>query len=102
MDGSKTASGTLAAYLGRLDNKELPTEVAHMARLCVMDWIGCAVAGSVVPGAKILRGVVAQSWAAGLSSLVGGDAAVDAAGAALHNGYASHALEYDDTHPGAF
>jgi len=102
MHATRTASSRWAEYIGRLSTKDLPGQVEHMARLCIMDWIGCAVAGSARPGTIILRDVATRGGSTGNSSLIGGGLAADAAVAALHNGYASHVLEYDDTHPSAF
>ena len=93
---SPDTTRNLAAYIAGLCGETLPADVDRMARLCLMDWIGCAVAGASLRGSRVIREVLTQSAAAGRSTIVGGDCALDAAAAALHNGYASHALEFDD------
>ena len=74
---------------------QLPEEVVKVARHCMLDWYGCAVAGSREPLAQILREEFGHR--AGNCSVIGTDLKVDAPTAALLNGSSGHALDYDDT-----
>lgn len=65
-----------------------------LMRLCLFDWAVCAVAGQDEPVAAILA---MECDAEGECSVVGGGKTVPTA-AALINGAAGHALDYDDTH----
>lgn len=91
---------SIAARLARewssLTAADVPDEVAEVARHCLLDWIGCALAGSREPLAGILRDEAAG--AAGPSTLVGTSRTAAAGAAALVNGGAGHALDFDDTH----
>lgn len=80
-----------------IDATAVPPEARTVARHCLLDWFGCAVAGSREPLSQIL----AREIAAG----EGGDATLVARSerstlldAALINGAMSHALDFDDTH----
>ncbi|MCP3971471.1 MAG: MmgE/PrpD family protein [Rhodobacteraceae bacterium] len=70
-----------------------------MMRLSLFDWAACGIAGRDEPVARIVRHMVLAEGGAGEAGLIGGGAA-PARGAALANGTASHALDYDDTHFG--
>jgi len=68
-----------------------------MMRLSLADWAACGIAGAGEPVAGLLREMVLAEDGAGQAALFGGGR-VPARGAALVNGAASHALDYDDTH----
>ena len=74
---------------------DLPADVVLVAKTCVLDWLGCALAGSREPLTEILA---AEAATHGPASLIGRDATTSVHWAALVNGAASHALDYDDTH----
>lgn len=74
---------------------DLPDDVVKVANQCILDWFGCAVAGSREPLAQILRDEFGGRT--GGCSVIGGDAGVDAPTAALLNGASGHALDFDDT-----
>lgn len=69
-----------------------------MMRLSLLDWSVCALAGSREPAAQIVRDMVLAEGGAPEATLVGQAARVPARAAALVNGVASHALDFDDTH----
>ena len=69
-----------------------------MARLSLYDWFTVTRAGENEPVAKIVRGFVAEEGGKQAASVAGLDKMVPARAAALANGAASHALDYDDTH----
>lgn len=78
-----------------LDWQAIPPKVQTIARQCLLDWLGCALAGSKEPLATILREeYVHQS---GRCSVIGTDLKVPAQIAALINGCQGHALDFDDT-----
>ena len=91
-----SATSALWERFGRLDAADLPPEIATVARQCILDWFACAVAGSAEPLSRILREELVT--AEGEASIVGTGQRSGARTAALVNGAASHALDYDDTH----
>ncbi len=80
---------------GSLERSDLPDNVATVAQHCVLDWFGCAIAGSREPLSVILRDEFASD--AGACSLVGTAKRADVLRAAMVNGAAGHALDFDDT-----
>jgi len=74
--------------------EDLPPQAVHWAKVGILDTVGVTVAGSVEPAARILGRVVAPTDGA---SLVFGSAdRTTALDAALINGTAAHALDFDD------
>jgi 2-methylcitrate dehydratase PrpD len=75
----------------------LPATVRSVARHCVLDWFGCAIAGSREPLTNILVDELGTHDAGGASLVARSERATPLT-AALVNGAMSHALDYDDTH----
>lgn len=72
-----------------------------LAKQCVLDWFGVALAGAQEPVTRILRAQAAEDGGRPVASVVGGAAKFSAAQAALINGAGGHALDYDDANIGA-
>jgi 2-methylcitrate dehydratase PrpD len=94
--GGPTAA--LARFAADLDFAGLPEGVRERAKLCVLDWLGAALAG--VPE-RVSRAAVRTTLEAGgaeQAALIGGAARVPAGAAAWANGVTGHAAELDDIH----
>ncbi|MXZ95161.1 MAG: MmgE/PrpD family protein [Acidimicrobiaceae bacterium] len=89
-----TLTDRLWERFGRLTIDQIPTDVLAVAHQCILDWFGCALAGSREPLSQILREELAGD---GVCSLIGTDRRTDPARAALINGAAGHALDFDDS-----
>jgi len=66
------------------------------AKAAISDCMGCIVAGSDTEAAAIIRRVAEASSSEGPCTVVGSSRALTAQGAAMVNGTAAHALDYDD------
>ncbi len=86
----------LWATVGGLQSTDVPAEVVTVAGHSVLDWFGCALAGSDEPLVRILRDEFGGSGH-GDTSLVGTDLRLDPLRAAMVNGAAGHALDFDDS-----
>jgi 2-methylcitrate dehydratase PrpD len=75
----------------------IPETVRAVAHHCVLDWFGCAIAGSREPLTNILVDEL-RAGEAGAATLVARRETATPLTAALINGAMSHALDYDDTH----
>ena len=84
-----------------------PVEALAAATRAVLDTVGVALAGSVEPAAEIVRRAIAMEArsdatgeparvAGGPARIFGADCCAAATEAALANGTAAHALDYDD------
>jgi 2-methylcitrate dehydratase PrpD len=87
---------TLARYAADLRYDEIPEEVRTVARHCVLDWLGVTLAGSREDAGRIPREEALEQGGTPQASLIGGGARTSIGQAALVNGTASHALDYDD------
>ena len=83
--------------LSRAPAADLPSGALQLARLSLLDWMACGLAGVDEPLAGILRALAEAEGGTEQASLFGAGRA-PARMAALLNGATSHALDYDDTH----
>jgi 2-methylcitrate dehydratase PrpD len=88
-----TIAGTLAERIAGVRYEALPVEAVHWARVAILDTVGCTLAGSSEPCARIVSRVSASD---GPCLVFGTDRRVAPLDAALINGTASHALDFDD------
>jgi 2-methylcitrate dehydratase PrpD len=86
----------LAAYSSGLKFKHLPGEVILVAKQCLMDGLGVTLAGSRDTLSQKLISVVREEGAFPKSTVIGFGDRVSPTQAALVNGAAAHALDYDD------
>jgi 2-methylcitrate dehydratase PrpD len=92
---TETLLGRLAERWSATGFDDLPEEVTAIGRHCLLDWCGCALAGSGEPLARLLRDELPGD---GPATVVGSGRTASARDAALANGAAGHALDFDDTH----
>ena len=83
----------LATRSSRLAFADLPPEAVRAAKIGILDLVGVTLAGMVEPTTTILAGVLSSG---GDSVIFGTDRRASALDAALINGTASHALDFDD------
>ncbi len=92
---AETVLGQLAEQWSNLTFPELPREAIEVGKQCVVDWMGCALAGSQEHLVRLLR---EELGSPGTATLIGVSGHASARDAALINGAAGHALDFDDTH----
>ncbi len=95
--GPATTLHLLAAVRG-LRFEDFPAPVVTVAHHCLLDFLGCAIAGAADPLVDILVGETVHREHASEASLIGRQGRATCRTAALVNGAAAHALDYDDTH----
>src|SRR6266478_6587446 len=86
----------LAERASALRYDDLPAAASALARQCVLDYLGVALAGAADPLVRILLDELTEAAGAPQASIIGHNARLPALSAALVNGAASHALDYDD------
>lgn len=84
----------LAQRINALRYETLAPEAIHWAKVGLLDTIGVTLAGSTDPGTRIVARSLASG--AGPSLVFGSRLRVGALDAALINGTAAHALDFDD------
>ncbi len=88
----------LSDFIVGVDAATIPPEALQMLRLSMLDWAACGIAGRDEPVATITRDMALAEEGAAQAHVFGAPQAIPARAAALVNGAASHALDYDDTH----
>ena len=76
--------------------EDLPPDVVFLAKHCLLDWMGVTLAGHNEPLTHMLRDELAEQGGNPQATLVGSGHRVNTQQAALVNGAASHALDFDD------
>ncbi|TWS98288.1 MmgE/PrpD family protein [Reyranella sp. CPCC 100927] len=74
----------------------LPADVVELAKQCLLDWFAVTLAAADDPLVRILASDAEEEGGKPLATLVGLGTRVARLQAALINGAASHALDYDD------
>jgi 2-methylcitrate dehydratase PrpD len=87
---------SLAAQASAVTYESLPEPVRTLARQCVLDYYACALAGAADPLVGILLDEMNEAGGATQASVIAAAARLTVLSAALVNGAAGHALDYDD------
>ena len=87
----------IASYVARVRYRNIPSDVIQLARGFILDGLGVALAGSTDECARIVQRHVRQMGGAAECSILGTSVSAPAPKAALANGVAGHAMDYDDT-----
>jgi len=91
-----TAAEALATWSSSLDAGALPSHIVHAAKRCVLDGVGVALAGAGTPWVERVLMVARAQEAHPRARVFGHPDRLSAPLAALVNGTAVHALDYDD------
>jgi len=98
-EGAPGLSAQIAEGAVSLNLAQVPDDVVEIARQCVLDWLGVTLAGAQEDVSRIvcqeLLDSAATSQGTG-ATLIGRTERLSIHDAALANGTASHALDYDD------
>lgn len=81
-----------------IEFERLPSGIADIAKHCLLDWIGVSLAGWNEPLVSMLVQDCEEEGGNGVATLLGCGRQVTARQAALVNGSAGHALDFDDVH----
>ena len=87
---------TLAARSAGLADEAISPAARELVRQCLLDYLGVAIAGAGDPLVRIVLDEMAEAGGGTQASVVGHAARLPAVAAALVNGAAGHALDYDD------
>jgi 2-methylcitrate dehydratase PrpD len=94
-----SVSAALAAFASGVRTEDLPADVVKQAVRCLLDWLGCTIAGSATSESAQVRAGIAALDPGGstAAAIVGTPHRTSAAYAALANGIAAHVHDFDDT-----
>jgi len=101
MPETLTATEALARFISRTRYEDLPTELIANGKTCVLDGLGVALAGAATENCRIIQDYL-QSMAGTTGRgvcVIGTELTLPPTLAALANGTAIHADDFDDTLP---
>ncbi|MGH8620169.1 MAG: MmgE/PrpD family protein, partial [Burkholderiales bacterium] len=98
-NSSPSLTQEIAAFIADARPANVPAVVLHHAKRSFLDGLGLALAGAVSEGSHLLRDYLLSVAPArtGGCTVIGTSAKLPPRFAALANGYAIHADDYDDT-----
>src|ERR1700731_2529711 len=95
-----TLTKTLCTRLANAKFSDLSVAAKHQARRGVLDWIGCALAGSGHKTISTLLEVLQETSGRPQATVLGRKLRLGLRDAPLANGQIGHVLDFDDTHMG--
>jgi 2-methylcitrate dehydratase PrpD len=98
--GAATLTKTLCAHLAAARYCDLSAAARHEARRGVLDWVGCALAGSRHAAIDALLAVLRETSGRPQATVLGRELKLGLLDAPLANGQMGHVLDFDDTHMG--
>src|SRR4030095_4275699 len=99
--GARLMSETqiLASYVRDSRLEDIPADVRHEARRALVNYVGCAVGGSLHPAVDLAIQALGPYSGPATASVLGRGERLDPLHASLMNGISSHVYDYDDTTP---
>ena len=89
-------SDDLVAFVVGTGYEDLPAEIVHEAKRCLLDAVGCAIAGIATDKGKIAVSLARRLGGPAEATVLGFGNRVSAPNAAAANGELINALDYDD------
>lgn len=96
--GEQGLTRTLASYAAQSRFAALPDNIRTEAARAFMNWMGCALAGSLEPAVALAADSVAELGGGPQASIIGHKRRTDIASAAFVNCISSSILAFDDAH----
>jgi len=90
----------LCAFLATFRYEDLPLAAVHEAKRGLLDWIGCALAGSRHKTIDMLLAVLRNVGSQPHATVLGRALKLGLLEAPIANGQMGHVLDFDDTHMG--
>jgi 2-methylcitrate dehydratase PrpD len=87
----------VASYVARARYRDIPKDVVQLARGFILDGLGVALAGSTDECSRIVQAHIRCVGGRAEAAILGTSLSAPMAKAALANGVAGHAMDYDDT-----
>ena len=86
----------LAEFMTKVRYEDLPSDVVKQVKMCVLDYVGCALGGFAEEDIKTLVNFVRNLGGAKEATVIGYPIKVPVLSAGLVNGAMGHALQIDD------
>jgi 2-methylcitrate dehydratase PrpD len=92
------ATSELSGFVADLGLPDIPDDVVHQAKRCLIDWLGVTLAGSADPSVEILCATSEELGSDRTATVLGTGRETSLLVAVLCNGFAAHLLDFDDTY----
>jgi len=89
---------TLAKFALDFATQDIPSDVMHLAKRCVMNSWGVALYATLDPASNIMLDFLRAEGSAAQATVIGSGFRTSPQNAALANGFLGHLEDYDDTH----
>lgn len=83
-------------FVEALRYEDIPERSINQIKICLLDWLGCVVRGTVRPHSDPAKKYIAHNLSAPQASMVCLDQKASITDAAFFNGYCGHIMEMDD------
>jgi 2-methylcitrate dehydratase PrpD len=86
----------MARFIAEAKFEDIPTPAVDLAKLCLLDAVGCALYGTTRPLGKIMTNLVEELGGKPTSRVLGTRIETNAVNAAMANGTLGHSEDFDD------
>jgi 2-methylcitrate dehydratase PrpD len=86
----------MAAFIAGAKYEDIPTPAVNLAKLCLLDAVGCAIYGTTRPLGKIMTSLVDELGGKPVARVLGTHIETNAVNAAMANGTLGHSEDFDD------
>ena len=86
----------MGRFIADAQYEDIPTPAVNLAKLCLLDAVGCALYGTTRPLGKIMTSFVDELGGTPVSRVLGTGIATNAINAAMANGTLGHSEDFDD------
>jgi aconitate decarboxylase len=97
-DGGNPHTRAIAEFVSSFRFEKIPSDVLARIKLLVLDSLGCAIYGSILPWSRILRETLAAEDATAAAAVWGTGDRLSSPHAVLANGALVQSFELDDVH----
>jgi 2-methylcitrate dehydratase PrpD len=95
---NKSIIETFAEFILKINYDELPKEVIHQTKRCILDFLGVALAGNKVGLTPLITNIICDIGGKAEATIIGDGRKIPALNAAFVNGVKGHILDMDDGH----
>src|SRR5688572_28572812 len=86
----------MARFITEAKFEDIPTPAVNLAKLCLLDAVGCAIYGTTRPLGRIFTGLVDELGGKPVARVLGTKIETNAVNAAMANGTLGHSEDFDD------
>jgi len=92
----QSVSHKIARFALSMKYEDLPAEVVHMAKRCLLDTIGCAIGGHQAPGRAICEATARELGGCEEATIIGSGHRTNVLNASMVNSFMVRYLDYND------